>query len=282
MATTVGNTHVVSNTPNVVSQQRLRGSAFNQKTPEQKISLPWAPSSANPDCQSSADGEPSFSWADIPDIPRAWELLESPQVWMNGDCQLTPKHAGLENVLCDTTPIYEFESKFSSTSSPLLEDHDTFNTPGTATINFEPLIHSIESNEQQTFLASPNFPPENSPLPATSHPEIRTGSSKSGYSKEPCSTRARNHTMPLQRHKIAGSDTHSSQESDEERLAERRRKNKLAARKLRQKKLDQVSELEAQLEEVRKERDALRLRAAKSEGELLALRQMIDQKVSLS
>lgn len=81
-----------------------------------------------------------------------------------------------------------------------------------------------------------------------------------------------------QRHITVGSDTPSSQDSDEEKIAERRRKNKLAARKLRQKKLDQVSELEARLEDVKRERDALRLRAAKSEGELMALRQMIDQK----
>lgn len=67
----------------------------------------------------------------------------------------------------------------------------------------------------------------------------------------------------------------SSQESDEDRLQEKRRRNKLAARRLRQKKMDQVSDLESKLEELTKERDDLRLKAAKWEGEVMVLRQLL-------
>lgn len=67
----------------------------------------------------------------------------------------------------------------------------------------------------------------------------------------------------------------SSQESDEERLQEKRRRNKLAARRLRQKKMDQMSDLELKLEEITKERDELRLKAAKWEGEVMVLRQLL-------
>jgi hypothetical protein len=67
----------------------------------------------------------------------------------------------------------------------------------------------------------------------------------------------------------------SSQDSDEDRLQEKRRRNKLAARRLRQKKMDQMSDLEARLEEMRKERDDLRLNAAKWEGEVMVLRQLL-------
>lgn len=67
----------------------------------------------------------------------------------------------------------------------------------------------------------------------------------------------------------------SSQDSDEDRLQEKRRRNKLAARRLRQKKMDQMSDLESRLEVMTKERDELRLKAAKWEGEVMVLRQLL-------
>jgi hypothetical protein len=75
------------------------------------------------------------------------------------------------------------------------------------------------------------------------------------------------------------SDTPSSQDSGDERLTEKRRRNKLAAQRLRQKKLDRISGLESRLEEITKERDDLRLRLAKWEGEAMAMRQLFDQKM---
>ncbi|KAF7715508.1 BZIP transcription factor [Penicillium ucsense] len=71
------------------------------------------------------------------------------------------------------------------------------------------------------------------------------------------------------------SDSPSSQDSDEGRLQEKRRRNKIAARKLRQKRADQVSDLESKLEEMRKERDDLRVKAAKWEGEVMILRELL-------
>lgn len=76
----------------------------------------------------------------------------------------------------------------------------------------------------------------------------------------------------------SSSSSSSSQESEEERIMEKRRRNKLAAQRLRQRKMDQVSGLESRLEQVTKERDDLRLRAAKWEGEAMALRKLLDQK----
>ncbi|CRG89928.1 hypothetical protein PISL3812_06967 [Talaromyces islandicus] len=77
----------------------------------------------------------------------------------------------------------------------------------------------------------------------------------------------------------AGSDTPSSQDSGDDPLTEKRRRNKLAAQRLRQKKLDRISNLESRLEDVTKERDDLRLRLAKWEGEAIAMRQLFDQKM---
>ncbi|CAI7677959.1 unnamed protein product [Penicillium pancosmium] len=200
---------------------------------------------------------PALTWANMPEIPEPWELLESPQVW----------------------------STFSSTNSPLLDETDSFNTFGNVDFSLHSLIPTIESNNRysstrsQRELARRNgigsldtvYHQPSSPV---SHPETYT-SDRVETSRKSAAKASKDRS---QRHTTAGSDTPSSQDSDEEKIAERRRKNKLAARKLRQKKLDQVSELEAQLEDVKRERDALRLRAAKSEGELMALRQMIDQK----
>lgn len=59
---------------------------------------------------------------------------------------------------------------------------------------------------------------------------------------------------------------------------EKRTKNTLAARRYRQKRLDQLSELEAELKETRLERDALKVRLAKLEGETEILRQLVQKK----
>ncbi|KAI9046066.1 bZIP transcription factor [Aspergillus affinis] len=66
--------------------------------------------------------------------------------------------------------------------------------------------------------------------------------------------------------------------SEEGRLQERRRRNKLASRKLRQKHLDHVSDLESRLGAVTQERDELRLRVAKWEGEVMALRKLLENR----
>lgn len=60
--------------------------------------------------------------------------------------------------------------------------------------------------------------------------------------------------------------------------AEKRRRNTLAARRFRKKQQDRVTRLEEALGKVTKERDDLKMRAARSEGEVAALRKMIAEK----
>ncbi|KAK3670243.1 hypothetical protein LTR78_009898 [Recurvomyces mirabilis] len=55
----------------------------------------------------------------------------------------------------------------------------------------------------------------------------------------------------------------------------KRQRNTEAARRYRQKKVDRVSELEEALAEMTRERDELRLRLAKSDGEVSVLRGMV-------
>ncbi|OJD17154.1 hypothetical protein AJ78_02748 [Emergomyces pasteurianus Ep9510] len=63
-----------------------------------------------------------------------------------------------------------------------------------------------------------------------------------------------------------------------DRVADKRRRNTLAARRFRQKQHDRVAELERALESACKERDELRMQAARWEGEVVALRGMLQKK----
>lgn len=64
--------------------------------------------------------------------------------------------------------------------------------------------------------------------------------------------------------------THQSEDRVQKRTL-----NTLAARRYRQKRLDQMSELEAVLKETQAERDALRVRVARLEGEVDVLRGLV-------
>jgi predicted nucleic acid-binding Zn-ribbon protein len=59
----------------------------------------------------------------------------------------------------------------------------------------------------------------------------------------------------------------------------RRQRNNLAAKRYRQKKIDRIEELEGEVEAVKRERDELRIRLARQEAEVAALREMLQMKV---
>lgn len=56
---------------------------------------------------------------------------------------------------------------------------------------------------------------------------------------------------------------------------EKRKANTMAARRYRQKRVDQMTDLENQLKETRTERDDLKVRCARLEGEVETLRQLL-------
>ncbi|KAI8955847.1 hypothetical protein F4801DRAFT_599070 [Xylaria longipes] len=58
----------------------------------------------------------------------------------------------------------------------------------------------------------------------------------------------------------------------------KRQRNNVAARKYRQKRIDRINELEAELDDVKQERDDLKLRLARQEAEAAALRTMLQMK----
>ncbi|KAI0972821.1 hypothetical protein F4678DRAFT_478095 [Xylaria arbuscula] len=58
----------------------------------------------------------------------------------------------------------------------------------------------------------------------------------------------------------------------------KRQRNNVAARKYRQKRIDRINELEAELDEMKQERDDLKIRLARQEAETAALRTMLQMK----
>jgi hypothetical protein len=70
------------------------------------------------------------------------------------------------------------------------------------------------------------------------------------------------------------SSTRSASPNDYDIIVKRQRNN-VAAKKYRQKKIDRIQELEEEVDEVRKERDELRIRLARQEAETKALREML-------
>jgi uncharacterized protein (UPF0335 family) len=61
-------------------------------------------------------------------------------------------------------------------------------------------------------------------------------------------------------------------------IIDRRHRNNLAAKRYRQKKIDRIEELENEVKEVKQERDDLRIRLARQEAEVAALREMLKMK----
>ncbi|KAL1598631.1 hypothetical protein SLS60_007771 [Paraconiothyrium brasiliense] len=59
---------------------------------------------------------------------------------------------------------------------------------------------------------------------------------------------------------------------------EKRKANTMAARRYRQKRVDQMNTLESQLKDTQTERDALKVRCARLEGEVETLRAMLAAK----
>ncbi|KAK0748964.1 hypothetical protein B0T18DRAFT_405520 [Schizothecium vesticola] len=59
----------------------------------------------------------------------------------------------------------------------------------------------------------------------------------------------------------------------------KRQRNNVAAKKYRQKKIDRIQELEDVVDEVKRERDELRIRLARQEAETEALREMLKMKM---
>ncbi|OKL63366.1 hypothetical protein UA08_01750 [Talaromyces atroroseus] len=159
--------------------------------------------------------------------------------------------------------------------------------PTTTNIAVSPLsMTSLPSQEyhhqqHQPFLApKPRTPPSSSSSsfssPASSN--ATTIAVKSNKNTQSTSRKRSRATATAESASVDLSSNNSAQDSEEERIVEKRRRNTMAARRFRKRKQDHVEDLESQLSTMTKERDDLKLQVAKWEGEVMALRKLLDMK----
>jgi len=124
-----------------------------------------------------------------------------------------------------------------------------------------------DTARQQHSLYAPPFAPVFTDLPVKDlPPALQTPSESSG------------HTTPLLRpgptakRRQAFDDDPSPTEQD---VLIKRQRNNIAAKKYRQKKIDRIKELEDEVDDIKRERDELRIRLARQEAETAALREML-------
>jgi len=89
-------------------------------------------------------------------------------------------------------------------------------------------------------------------------------------------TSSQNHvSSPEQSSRSKTSSSKSSPLAPDAARVEKRKANTLAARRYRQKRVDQMSGLEGELKDVKSERDDLKVRCARLEGEVETLRALL-------
>lgn len=150
-------------------------------------------------------------------------------------------------------------------SNPPFDMPDNFLLSQYLTTNFTMETPLVQSQSQ------PHLQP-----PQTTSSTPRTTTSKSPSSIPGTST--------FSLHPSPTSSTQSSQkrkatpEEEETSIAIKRQRNTVAARKYRQKRLDRIAELESALEAMTNDRDDIRLKLARKEAEVDALREMLHKK----
>lgn len=77
---------------------------------------------------------------------------------------------------------------------------------------------------------------------------------------------------------LSFNSTYSTSSKPKPSRIEKRESNTLAARRYRQRRVDQMKNLEMELEKIKRERDELRIRVSKLEGETEALRSLVPRK----
>ncbi|KAL6703849.1 hypothetical protein ACN47E_008983 [Coniothyrium glycines] len=209
--------------------------------PSQRVFIFWQPQQ----CRSGSQ-PPCPSLLDPTSIPST--SSSSPALINN---------LGADAVLADTSnwnpfPLPVCDSQYLDDATHLLSgDSSLFSVPndsinlvamssGMSTAASIPMIKDL-SNSGSSSAASKDFP---SPSPEQSSPNLKSSTKNSPLAPDPS-------------------------------RIEKRKANTLAARRYRQKRVDQMSGLETELKEVKTERDDLKVRCARLEGEVETLRALL-------
>ncbi|RAL09769.1 bZIP transcription factor [Aspergillus homomorphus CBS 101889] len=113
---------------------------------------------------------------------------------------------------------------------------------------------------------------ESPSVPSLPDPQVKTPPSLPESSQMPAVTTTDTHTTNPA---FTVSISRVATPKEPPNKVSKRQLNTLAARRYRQRKLDRVNELEAELEAIKRERDELRMRVSKLEGETEALRGLV-------
>ncbi|KAK3311679.1 uncharacterized protein B0T15DRAFT_508218 [Chaetomium strumarium] len=186
----------------------------------------------------------------------------------------------------DNVPTPHFDTStpfldcFPSTSFPVPLSYSTdtslSNTPSTSTVQSPPdEAPNNNSNGAAALVPGLKLPPQrpsNKPgrKPAAASSLTRTTDGR--ITKKRITTTTT--TTPSGRASLlfpAGDEL----DDDPDDVVLRRQRNNLAAKRYRQKKLDRIEELEKEVERVKQERDELKIRVARQEAEVAALREML-------
>ncbi|KAL3465066.1 hypothetical protein BJX64DRAFT_253708 [Aspergillus heterothallicus] len=144
--------------------------------------------------------------------------------------------------------------------------------------------NSLES--QGTSVDSPDPPFDPSPThhhnqtPHNPQPSIQpaTSTSVAAVPIMPSATTTSTMQMQMQTQTPSPTSRDSSSPKENPSRISKRQLNTMAARRYRQRRLDRMTQLEEELEAVKRERDELRMRVSKLEGETDALRSMLKEK----
>ncbi|KAL5383342.1 hypothetical protein DPSP01_006028 [Paraphaeosphaeria sporulosa] len=107
---------------------------------------------------------------------------------------------------------------------------------------------------------------------------MEKGLSNSGSSASSHSHNRNSSSPETSSTKLPASKSSSSTTLTDPARVEKRKANTMAARRYRQKRVDQMNTLESQLKDTQTERDALKVRCARLEGEVETLRALLAAK----
>ncbi|PWY80718.1 hypothetical protein BO70DRAFT_397010 [Aspergillus heteromorphus CBS 117.55] len=258
------------------------------------------------DGDSSTEGCPSAGFLTpqlptCPEPPSTASISGSPELWYHSDF-MSQDHPYNNTDTCNTLSMFP---SFDTNSSVPVSGDFTFNLdqlmapqPSLAGINFstsgimvqKPKIAETEySNSssdlpnskiyipQEPTLLQPSLSQHPPPSPQrTSHQSPTQAPKNNGTPSNFDPPRSKKRSLAsFTKEDSSGSDSTTSN-SEEERILEKRQRNKMASRRLRQRQIDHVSDLESRLEDMTKERDDLRLQAAKWEAEVMVMRKLLD------
>ncbi|KAJ5210811.1 hypothetical protein N7472_000950 [Penicillium cf. griseofulvum] len=155
-------------------------------------------------------------------------------------------------------PMLDYEFTFNAPTDAAFTDHASTST--------QPLFPS-------TLDASLNAPLDTSPdLGPQSFPDELMFDISSGFAPRE-NLNVSSSTVPTASLSASSSPSESSKDSSDR--ASKTRLNTLAARRYRQRRVNRTHELEAELEAIKQERDELKLRVSKLEGEANALKVLL-------